>query len=87
MKGKGEEEPGGRPLAMIAQVANISSISHNVYSLTTLYHCPLYCLSISLSDESEEGEEVRPLTKDEEEVEVMQSWVEAGGFQLAQKKR
>ena len=30
---------------------------------------------------------MRPLTKEEEEVEVMHSWVEAGGSQLTQKKR
>ena len=37
-----------------------------------------YCLTIFLSDESEE--ERRPLTKEEEEVEVIWSWVEAGGY-------
>ena len=39
-----------------------------------------YCSTISLLDESEEEGVVQPLTKEEEEVEVMQSWVEAGGF-------
>ena len=39
-----------------------------------------HCLTIFLSEKSEEEEEVRPLTKEEEEVEVMHSWVEAGGF-------
>ena len=51
--------------------------------MTTLHHCRLYitvcfyCLTIFLSDELEE--ERRPLTKEEEGVEVIQSWVEAGG--------
>ena len=38
--------------------------------------------TIFLPDKSEEEEEVKPLTKEEEEeeVDVMHSWVEAGGF-------
>ena len=39
-----------------------------------------YCLTIFLSDKSEEEGEVRLLTKEEEEVDVLQSRVEAGGF-------
>ena len=39
-----------------------------------------YCSTISFLDESEEEGPVQPLTKEEEEVKVMQSWVEVGAF-------
>ena len=39
-----------------------------------------YCSKVSPPDESEEEGAVQQLTKEEEEIEVMQSWVEAGGF-------
>ena len=50
---------------------------------TTWQLCTIVCLYhliIFLSDKSEEEGEARLLTKEEEEVDVLQSWVEAGGF-------
>ena len=37
-------------------------------------------LPISFSDESEEEEVEHPLTREEEDIEVMQSWMEVGGM-------
>ena len=47
-----------------------------------LYTCAHFYFStiFSFLDESEEEGAVQPLSKEEEEVEVMRSWLEAGGF-------
>ena len=56
--------------------------SVNKQSLFLLYTCAQFCFSTILSFLDESGEEraVQPLSKEEEEVEVMRSWVEVGGF-------
>ena len=41
---------------------------------------PLQSFVLSSLDESTEEEVAGPLTKEEEEVETMRSWIEAGGF-------
>ena len=46
-----------------------------------------YCPTISFLDESEEEVAMQPLTKEEEEVEVMQSWVEVRAFQPAERRK
>ena len=44
-------------------------------------HVPIYFSTIfSFLDESEEEGVAQPLSKEEEEVEVMRRWMEAGGF-------
>ena len=50
------------------------------FSLLPYTSACFYCSTISLLDESEEEGVVQLLTKEEEEIEVMQSWVELGGF-------
>ena len=41
---------------------------------------PLFTSLPSFLDESEEEGAAQPLSKEEEEVEVMRSWMEVGGF-------
>ena len=41
----------------------------------------------SFLDELEEEEAVQPLSKEEEEVDVMRSWVEMGAFQPIQRRK
>ena len=47
----------------------------------------LYFSTIFPLDESEEEDRAKLLTKEEEEVDVMHSWVEAGAFQLDQRRK
>ena len=61
------------------QVINTISTSHRV-NLGSKKSACLYCSIIFPLDESEEEERVKLLTKEEEEVDVMCSWMEAGGF-------
>ena len=65
-------------------VLNIISTSHKVNSVSkknSFYTSAcLYYSTIFPLDESKEEERAKLLTKEEEEVDVMCSWVEAGGF-------
>ena len=56
--------------------------SINKQSPFLLYTCPIFYFStiVSFQYESEEEGVVQPLSKEEEEVEVMRSWVEVGSF-------
>ena len=51
-------------------------------------HVPIFYFSTILSflGESEEEGAVQPFSKEEEEVEVMRSWVEVGGFPAQQEQ-
>ena len=49
-----------------------------LFFLHVLIHLQSFVLF--LLDESTEEEVAYPLTKEEEEVETMRSWIEAGGF-------
>ena len=49
-------------------------------SFSSLYSYPFFFTISSFLDESEEEGAVQPLSKEEEEVEVMKSWVEVGGL-------
>ena len=53
-----------------------------ICSFSFLLHALIYLQSFILSflDESTEGEMAGPLTKEEEEVETMRSWIKVGGF-------
>ena len=63
-----------------AQVINVSFISHKANYLAIFYtSAHSYCFTISFSDESKEEGAGHPLTKEEEDVEEMQSWMEVGG--------
>ena len=54
---------------------------NNMFSLFFLHVLThLQSFILFLLDESTEGEVAYPLTKEEEEVETMRSWIEAGGF-------
>ena len=46
-----------------------------------LFTLPLFPCNFSLSDDSEEenGEERRPMTKEEEDIDILHSWMEVGG--------
>ena len=82
---KGEEEPEGEALG-----EESTGNKYNLYftqgqfskqfSLLPYTSACFYCSTTSLLDESEEEGAVQLLTKEEEEKEVMKSWVEAGGF-------
>ena len=55
-------------------------------SFSSLYRHPFFSTIFSFLDESKEEGAVQPLSKEEEEVEVMRSWVEAGGFPAQQEE-
>ena len=82
-KVKEEEEPEGEVLGE-ESTGSISSTSqrpiNKQFPLLPYTSAHVYHSTISFLDESEEEGVVQPLITEEEEVEVMQSWIEAGGF-------
>ena len=62
-----------------AQIINVSSISHSPITKQFYTSAHSNCFIISFSDESEEEGAGHLLTKEEEDVKVMWSWMEVGG--------
>ena len=87
LKEEKEEEPEGEELGESDTGNVLLSFFFIVIVLITLhYSCTFVLLSPLFLDDSNE-EERRPLTKEEEDIDILHSWMEVGGNQLSLKRR
>ena len=84
-----EEKPEGEVLGDDSTGNSICPLFFYYFTKQIHFSISFYCfLQLSSLDESEEEERTRPTTKEEEDVDVLQSWMEGWeAFQLTLKRR
>ena len=89
LKEEKEEELEGEELGEIDTGNVLLSFFYYYYDCTdqiSLVLCFIFTVSPLFLDDSNEGER-RPLTKEEEDIDILHSWMEVGGNQLSLKGR